>query len=197
MPGHLRVVTDDKTFLISGIPPSEGSDSAIVVVLDETERERQRARPARVRYERRPRAPDAPRIDRDRRRDAPDGCKGRSPRLATRFLDVIAREADRLTRLSARTARARASRVARRTAPARHMSRSAPILEGRSPRHLASTGGSGRSGVDPLSPLTRAIIRRIPICSSRRSQVSPRTPCSTATAGSIIDARPRSTTARS
>ena len=99
LPGHLRVVTDDKTLLMSGIPPSEGSDSAIVVVLDETEREHnervQREFATNAAHElRTPLASIVTAVEMLR-----TGAKDdRSARDA--FLDVIAREADRLTRLT-------------------------------------------------------------------------------------------------
>ena len=115
IPGHLRVVTDDKTFLISGIPPSEGSDSAIVVVLDETEREHnervQREFATNAAHElRTPLASIVTAVEMLR-----TGAKDdRSARDA--FLDVIAREAGRLTRLTRALLVPRASRVARRAA---------------------------------------------------------------------------------
>ena len=40
LPEQLRVVTDDRTLVVSGIPPTNGGDSAIVVVFDESQRER-------------------------------------------------------------------------------------------------------------------------------------------------------------
>ena len=74
---------DERTLLVSGIPPSAGGENAISS--SSTSRARaQRARPAGVRDERRARAAHAARVHRHRRRDAADRRQGRAGRRATR-----------------------------------------------------------------------------------------------------------------
>jgi signal transduction histidine kinase len=99
LPAHLRVATDDKVFLISGIPPGEGSDSGIVVVFDETQREHnervQREFATNAAHElRTPLASIVTAVEM-----LQTGAKDDGP-ARDEFLEVISREADRLTRLT-------------------------------------------------------------------------------------------------
>ncbi len=99
LPGHLRVANGDQTLLVSGIPPGAGGDSAIVVVLDESQRERnertQREFATNAAHElRTPLASIVTAVEM-----LQTGAKD-DPPARDEFLDVIAREADRLTRLT-------------------------------------------------------------------------------------------------
>ncbi|HUK44580.1 MAG TPA: ATP-binding protein [Gaiellaceae bacterium] len=99
LPAHLRLTGDDRSLLVSGIPPGEGGDSAIVVAFDETQRERnervQREFATNAAHElRTPLASIVTAVEMLR-----TGAKD-EPGARDEFLDVIAREADRLTRLT-------------------------------------------------------------------------------------------------
>ena len=99
LPEQLRVVTDDRTLVVSGIPPAKGGDSAIVVVFDESQRERaervQREFATNAAHElRTPLASIVTAVEMLR-----TGAKD-DPTARDEFLDVIARESDRLTRLT-------------------------------------------------------------------------------------------------
>jgi len=99
LPAHLRVTRDGRSLLVSGIPPGEGGDSAIVVVFDETQRERnervQREFATNAAHElRTPLASIVTAVEM-----LQTGAK-EDPKARDDFLEVIAREADRLTRLT-------------------------------------------------------------------------------------------------
>jgi signal transduction histidine kinase len=99
LPAHMRVKRDGRSLLISGIPPVEGGDNAILVIFDETERERservQREFATNAAHElRTPLASIVTAVEMLR-----TGAKD-DPEARDEFLDVIAREADRLTRLT-------------------------------------------------------------------------------------------------
>jgi signal transduction histidine kinase len=97
--GHLRVTRDGRSLLISGIPPGAGGDSAIVVIVDETQREHnervQREFATNAAHElRTPLASIVTAVEM-LQTGAKDEAGARDE-----FLEVIAREADRLTRLT-------------------------------------------------------------------------------------------------
>ena len=99
LPAHFRVSSGERSLLVSGIPPGAGGDSAIVVVFDETERERservQREFATNAAHElRTPLASIVTAVEM-----LQTGAKD-DPEASDEFLDVIAREADRLTRLT-------------------------------------------------------------------------------------------------
>ncbi len=99
LPEQLRVVTDDRTLVVAGIPPGPRGDSAIVVVFDESQRERnervQREFATNAAHElRTPLASIVTAVEMLR-----TGAKD-DPAARDEFLDVIARESDRLTRLT-------------------------------------------------------------------------------------------------
>jgi two-component system sensor histidine kinase VicK len=98
-PNQVRLSADDQVLEVSGIPPAEGGDSAIVVVHDQSQKERndrvQREFAANAAHElRTPLASidTAPEL-------LPTGSKN-DPGARDEFLDVIANEAARLTRLT-------------------------------------------------------------------------------------------------
>jgi signal transduction histidine kinase len=99
LPSHLRVTSDGRSLLVSGIPPVADGDNAIVVVFDETQREHnervQREFATNAAHElRTPLASIVTAVEMLR-----TGAKD-EPEARDEFLDVIAREADRLTRLT-------------------------------------------------------------------------------------------------
>jgi two-component system sensor histidine kinase VicK len=99
LPGDLRVVMAERTLLISGIPPGEGGDSAIIVVFDESQREQneraQREFATNAAHElRTPLTSIVTAVEM-----LQTGAKD-NPATRDEFLDVIEREADRLTRLT-------------------------------------------------------------------------------------------------
>ena len=99
LPGHLRVENGSKRLIVSGIPPGEGGDSAIIVAFDESQRERnervQREFATNAAHElRTPLASIVTAVEMLR-----TGAKD-DPSARDEFLDLIAREADRLTRLT-------------------------------------------------------------------------------------------------
>jgi signal transduction histidine kinase len=99
LPEHLHVTRDGRSLLVSGIPPGDGGDNAIIVVFDETQRERnervQREFATNAAHElRTPLASIVTAVEMLR-----TGAKD-DPEARDEFLDVIAREADRLTRLT-------------------------------------------------------------------------------------------------
>jgi two-component system sensor histidine kinase VicK len=99
LPSHLRVASNDQILLVSGIPPGDGGDSAIVVVFDESQQERnervQREFATNAAHElRTPLASIVTAVEM-----LQTGAKD-DPPARDEFLDVIAREADRLTRLT-------------------------------------------------------------------------------------------------
>src|SRR4029078_10989196 len=97
-PAELEL-SDPRILVVSGIPPAAGGENAIVVVVDESERERnariQREFATNAAHElRTPLASLVTAVEILR-----TGAKD-DPRARERLLDVIARESDRLTRLS-------------------------------------------------------------------------------------------------
>jgi signal transduction histidine kinase len=99
LPSHLRIVDGERTLLVAGIPPTAGGENAIIVVEDESERARnervQREFAANAAHElRTPLASIVTAVEMLR--------TGAKDELETRdeFLDVIALEAARLTRLT-------------------------------------------------------------------------------------------------
>jgi len=99
LPGHLRVTNGKQTLVVSGIPPGEGGDSAIIVVLDESQRERnervQREFATNAAHElRTPLASIVTAVEM-----LQTGAKD-DPATRDEFLELIAQEADRLTRLT-------------------------------------------------------------------------------------------------
>jgi two-component system, OmpR family, sensor histidine kinase VicK len=98
--GHLRLTTDDdRTFIVSGISPSHGSESAIVVLLDESQRERteraQRNFATNAAHELR--TPLASIVTATEMLQT--GAKD-DPAVRDEFLELIDRESNRLTRLT-------------------------------------------------------------------------------------------------
>lgn len=99
-PTQLRLVTDDdRSFLVSGISPGPGTESAIVVLFDETQRERteraQREFATNAAHElRTPLASIVTAVEM-----LQTGAKD-DPATRDEFLDLIDREASRLTRLT-------------------------------------------------------------------------------------------------
>jgi two-component system, OmpR family, sensor histidine kinase VicK len=96
---QLRLEENGRTLAVSGIPPSTSGDNAIIVVVDETERERnervQREFATNAAHElRTPLASIVTAVEM-----LQTGAKN-DPQARDEFLDVIARESDRLTRLS-------------------------------------------------------------------------------------------------
>jgi two-component system sensor histidine kinase VicK len=98
-PEELQLTDESRVLVVSGIPPTAGGENAIIVVADESERERN----ARVQREfatnaahelRTPLASIVTAVEMLR-----TGAK-EDPAARDRFLDLIARESDRLTRLS-------------------------------------------------------------------------------------------------
>src|SRR5262245_3493147 len=101
VPGHATELQlgEPRILVISGIPPAAGGENAIIVVADESERERnariQREFATNAAHElRTPLASIVTAVEMLR-----TGAKD-EPSARDRFLDVIARESDRLTRLS-------------------------------------------------------------------------------------------------
>jgi two-component system sensor histidine kinase VicK len=98
-PAELHLGNGSRTLAVSGIPPTPGGENTIVVVADESERERnariQREFATNAAHElRTPLASIVTAVEMLR-----TGAKD-EPAARDRFLDVIARESDRLTRLS-------------------------------------------------------------------------------------------------
>jgi two-component system sensor histidine kinase VicK len=99
-PTHLRLITDDdRIFLVSGISPGPGMESAIVVLFDETQRERteraQREFATNAAHElRTPLASIVTAVEM-----LQTGAK-EDPATRDEFLELIDREAGRLTRLT-------------------------------------------------------------------------------------------------
>ncbi len=96
---QIRLGEDGRTLLVSGIPPAASGENAIIVVVDETERERnervQREFATNAAHElRTPLASIVTAVEM-----LQTGAKD-EPAARDEFLDVIARESDRLTRLS-------------------------------------------------------------------------------------------------
>ena len=138
LPEQLRVVTDDRTLVVSGIPPAKGGDSAIVVVFDESQRERnervQREFATNAAHElRTPLASIVTAVEMLR-----TGAKD-DPAARDEFLDVIARESDRLTRLT-RALLVLARAELRDEPPRRARVEVAPLLE----QVASSLQGPGR-----------------------------------------------------
>jgi signal transduction histidine kinase len=126
-PSHLQLEGESRTLSVSGIPPGSRGDNAIVVVADESEQERnervQREFAANAAHElRTPLASIVTAVEM-----LQTGAKDEPPQR-DRFLGVIAREADRLTRLThALLVLARAE--ARQEQPHLVPVRVAPLLE--------------------------------------------------------------------
>jgi len=99
LPGHLRLIDDDRTLFVAGIPPAAGGENAILVVEDESERARnervQREFATNAAHElRTPLASIVTAVEM-----LQTGAKD-EPGDRDEFLDVIARESARLTRLT-------------------------------------------------------------------------------------------------
>ncbi len=127
LPSHLRVVDGERTLLVTGIPPTAGGENAIIVVEDESER----ARNERVQREFATNAAHELRTPLTSIVTAVEmlqtGAK-EEPRARDEFLDVIAREAGRLTRLT-RALLVLARAGARDEMPHRRAVPVAPLLE--------------------------------------------------------------------
>jgi signal transduction histidine kinase len=98
-PGQLRLADEEQTLIVSGIPPAGDRDTAIIVVQDESQRERheraQREFATNAAHElRTPLASIVTAVEM-----LQTGAKY-EPDSRDQFLDVIARESDRLTRLT-------------------------------------------------------------------------------------------------
>jgi two-component system sensor histidine kinase VicK len=96
---HRRLIGDGRTLEVAGIPPSEGADNAIIVVHDESQQEQnekvQREFSTNAAHElRTPLASIVTAVEM-----LQTGAKD-DPAARDEFLDLIAREADRLTRLT-------------------------------------------------------------------------------------------------
>jgi signal transduction histidine kinase len=99
LPGHLRLSSSERTLLFTGIPPTSGGENAIIVVEDESEHARnervQREFATNAAHElRTPLASIVTAVEM-----LTTGAKD-EPQARDEFLDVIAREAARLTRLT-------------------------------------------------------------------------------------------------
>ena len=99
LPSHLRLIDDERTLLVAGIPPTAGGENAILVVEDESERARnervQREFATNAAHElRTPLASIVTAVEM-----LQTGAKD-EPQTRDEFLDVIARESARLTRLT-------------------------------------------------------------------------------------------------
>jgi two-component system phosphate regulon sensor histidine kinase PhoR len=99
IPVRMRIADDDQILEVSGIPPGEGGDNAIIVVRDESQRERnertQREFATNAAHElRTPLASIVTAVEM-----LQTGAKD-EPEARDEFLEVIAREAARLTRLT-------------------------------------------------------------------------------------------------
>jgi len=99
MPGHLLLRDEERTLELSGIPPVAGSDSVIVVIHDQTQKEQnervQREFATNAAHElRTPLASIVTAVEM-----LQTGAKD-DPEARDEFLEVIAREAGRLTRLT-------------------------------------------------------------------------------------------------
>jgi signal transduction histidine kinase len=99
LPSRLRLEDSRQTLVLEGIPPVSGGDTAIIVIVDETERERnervQREFATNAAHElRTPLASIVTAVEMLR-----TGAKD-DPATRDEFLDVIAGESDRLTRLT-------------------------------------------------------------------------------------------------
>ncbi len=99
LPSHARIEQGDQTFLVSGIPPNEGGETAIIVVSDESQQERnnrvQREFATNAAHELR--TPLASIVTAAEMLQT--GAKD-DPEARDEFIEVIARQADRLTRLT-------------------------------------------------------------------------------------------------
>jgi signal transduction histidine kinase len=98
-PAELQLGNGSRSLVVSGIPPATGGENTIIVIADESERERnariQREFATNAAHElRTPLASIVTAVEMLR-----TGAKD-EPAVRDRFLDVIARESDRLTRLS-------------------------------------------------------------------------------------------------
>jgi two-component system sensor histidine kinase VicK len=99
VPSRLRLEDSARTLVLEGIPPVSGGDTAVIVIVDETERERnervQREFATNAAHElRTPLASIVTAVEM-----LQTGAKD-EPAVRDAFLDVIARESDRLTRLT-------------------------------------------------------------------------------------------------
>ena len=99
LPSHLRLIDDERTLLVAGIPPTAGGENAILVVEDESERARnervQREFATNAAHElRTPLASIVTAVEM-----LQTGAKD-EPQTRDEFLEVIARESARLTRLT-------------------------------------------------------------------------------------------------
>jgi two-component system sensor histidine kinase VicK len=99
LPGHVRIADGERTLLLAGIPPAAGGENAIIVVEDESER----ARNERVQREFATNAAHELRTPLTSIVTAVEmlqtGAKN-EPQARDEFLEVIAREAGKLTRLT-------------------------------------------------------------------------------------------------
>ncbi len=127
LPSHLRLTDGDRSLIVSGIPPSTHGDNAIIVVADESERERnervQREFATNAAHElRTPLASIVTAVEM-----LQTGAK-HDPAARDEFLDVIAHESDRLTRLT-RALLVLARAEAQQEVPQLTPVRVAPLLE--------------------------------------------------------------------
>jgi two-component system sensor histidine kinase VicK len=126
-PQRLRLANEELTYVVSGIPPAADRDTAIIVVQDESERERneraQREFATNAAHElRTPLASIVTAVEM-----LQTGAK-EEPGTRDEFLDVISRESDRLTRLT-RALLVLARAEAREEAPRLTSVEVGPILE--------------------------------------------------------------------
>lgn len=126
-PGHVRLTDDTRTLEVSGIPPADGGDTAILVVHDQTQKEQnervQREFATNAAHElRTPLASIVTAVEM-----LQTGAKD-DPRARDDFLELIARESARLTRLT-RALLVLARADAGEEVPHRGPIRVAPLLE--------------------------------------------------------------------
>ena len=188
LPAHLRLIDDDRTLLVAGIPPTAGGENAVLVVEDESERARnervQREFATNAAHElRTPLASIVTAVEM-----LQTGAKD-EPATRDEFLEVIQRESGRLTRLT-RALLVLARAGARDELPSLGAVSVAPLLE------QVAASLPRRAGVDvgvDCPPRSRS--SATPTCSSRRCRASPRTPSSTpSAAGSRCAAGARTAT---
>jgi two-component system sensor histidine kinase VicK len=127
LPSRVRLEDDESTLVVSGIPPAGDRDTAIIVVQDESQRERneraQREFATNAAHElRTPLASIVTAVEM-----LQTGAK-EDPESRDQFLEMIARESDRLTRLT-RALLVLARAEAREEVPRLTTVRVAPLLE--------------------------------------------------------------------
>ena len=160
------MTSDGRSLLVSGIPPAQGGDSAIIVIFDETERERservQREFATNAAHElRTPLASIVTAVEMLR-----TGAKD-DPEARDEFLDVIAREADRLTRLT------RALLMLARAELRDELPPPKPVDVGPLLDQVAASLPKGAVSTSPSTAPRRSRSTATSTCSSRRSRASP------------------------